>query len=136
MGIRTQLPDLEPERRGYERRSCALKVPVTARIARVLGLAFAIFLGIFAADELRTPGDVWARAVPFSMHLIPAAIVLAGLLVAWRREWIGAVLFPLLAVVYVAVTWGRFDRSVYALIAGPLVALGILFGLNWRQRRR
>jgi hypothetical protein len=103
---------------------------------RMLGIAFAIFLGIFAVDELRTPADVWIRALPFAMHLIPAAIVLAALLIVWRREWIGAILFPLLAVGYVAMAWGRFDWSAYAVIAGPLVALGILFGLNWRQRRR
>ena len=102
---------------------------------RMLGMAFAIFLGIFAADELRAPGDTWVRALAFSMHLIPAAIILAALLLVWRREWIGAMLFPLLAVGYVAMTWGRLDWSAYAVIGGPLLLVGILFGLDWRQRR-
>lgn len=102
---------------------------------RVVCIAFAVFLGIFAADELSGPGDLWPRILAFSVHLIPAAMVLAGLCLAWRREWIGAVLFPLLAIIYLTATRGRLDWSASAIIAGPLLFIGVLFGLDWRQRR-
>ena len=103
---------------------------------RIFCVAFAMLLAIFAIDEVSTPGGLSTRALAFSLHLIPAAIVLAGLLIAWRREWIGAVFFPLLAVVHLVMTWGRLAPSAYAAIGGPLLALGILFGLDWRHHRR
>jgi hypothetical protein len=52
----------------------------------------------------------------------------------WRWEWVGAILFNLLAVLYVVMAWGRFNWSAYALISGPLCIVGILFLLNWLHR--
>jgi hypothetical protein len=101
---------------------------------RVVCIAFAAFLAIFAADELGGPGELWPRILTLTVHLIPAAMVLAGLCFAWRREWIGAVLFPLLAVIYLTATRGQLDWSAFAVIVGPLLFIGILFGLDWRQR--
>lgn len=102
---------------------------------RVTAIAFAVFLGIFAFDELSRAGDLRTRALAFSVHLLPAALALTGLLLAWRQEWVGAILFPLLALIYLIGTRGRLDWSAYAVIGGPLLLIGILFGLDWRQRR-
>ncbi len=102
---------------------------------RVLCVAFAGFLSIFALDVFSEHAGFAHTAVAFLLHLIPAAVVLLALAVAWRREWIGAILFPLLAVVHVASAWGRFEWTAYAVIDGPLLVLGLLFALNWRHRR-
>jgi len=101
---------------------------------RVLGIAFAAFSSIFALDALSTPGDIGQKTVALLMHLIPTGIVLLALLIAWRREWIGAIFFPLLAVVHVVPRWGRLDAPGYAMIDGPLLLLGLLFWLSWRNR--
>jgi len=68
------------------------------------------------------------------MHLIPTGIVLVVLIAVWRRERIGAVLFPLLAVSHLVTMWGQLDWSGYAVIDGPLLLLGILFWVSWRNR--
>lgn len=47
------------------------------------------------------------------MHLVPTALILAAL----------------------AMTWGRFHWSAYALIAGPLFLLGLLFEIDWWYAR-
>ena len=78
--------------------------------------------------------DFRQKALALVMHLIPTAIVLVALAVAWRREWIGAVLFPLLAVLHLVMAWGRFDWSAYVVIEGPLLLLGALFLVNWLNR--
>lgn len=101
---------------------------------RVLAIAFAAFLGIFALDVFSSPGDFRQKTLALFMHLIPTAIVLVILALAWRREWIGAILFPLLGVLYLTSAWGRFDWSTYFVIGGPLIALGALFLINWRNR--
>jgi hypothetical protein len=112
--------------------------PTTRRLLywtpRILCIAFAAFLAIFALDVFDEPMSVGQRAVALAMHLLPTLTVLAGLAVVWRWEWIGALLFPALAVVHVIWSGGRFDPSVYAVIDGPLVLAGILFAFNWRHR--
>jgi len=60
--------------------------------------------------------------------------VLIVLAIAWRWEWVGAVLFCGLAVFYVVWTWGRFPFGAYLAISRPLLLLGVLFLLNWRRR--
>jgi hypothetical protein len=53
-----------------------------------------------------------------------------------RREWIGAILFPLLAVFHLVTKWGRLDWAGYAVIDGPLLVLGVLSLLNWSSLER
>lgn len=101
---------------------------------RILGIAFAAFLSIFALDVFNTSGGFWQKVLALVRHLIPTAIVLVALALAWRREWIGAMLFPLLAVLHLVTAWGRFDWSVYVVIEAPLLLLGALFLMNWRNR--
>lgn len=101
---------------------------------RIMCIAFAAFLAIFALDVLSMPGGVWYKARALFVHLIPTGMVLIVLVIAWRREWIGAVVFPLLAIVHLVTNWGQLHWSAYAIIDGPLLLLGILFLVNWRMR--
>jgi len=106
---------------------------------RVLAIAVACFLGLFAADVFEEGGGFWQTAAALAMHLIPTWIVLALLGAAWRREWIGAAVFPLLGALYIVFAWGRFHWSAYVVIPGPLFLLGLLYGIAWirgRVRRR
>lgn len=101
---------------------------------RVLCIAFAAFLTIFAMDVFSMTGGFWHKALALLMHLIPTAMVLVALILVWRREWLGAVLFPLLALIHLATKWGQLHWSGYAAIEGPLLVVGILFWVNWRNR--
>jgi len=101
---------------------------------RVLCIAFAAFLSIFALDVFDTPGGFWQKSLALAMHLIPTAVVLAALAVAWRYEWIGAILFPLLAILHLVTAWGRLHWSAYVVIEAPLLLLGALFLVNWLNR--
>ena len=74
----------------------------------------------------------WETALALTMHLIPTFILLAVLALSWRWEWIGGILFSALGLFYVISFWGRFPWSTYAIISGPLFALGVLFLFNWR----
>ena len=102
---------------------------------RVLCLLFAAFLSIFAFDVFDEGHGFWKTALALAIHLIPALILLAALALCWRWEWIGAILFPALGVFYLVATWGRFPWFTYAVIAGPLLLLGMLFLLSWRLRK-
>jgi hypothetical protein len=106
---------------------------------RVLGLAFAGFLSVFALDVFGEGLTIPRTIIALAIHLVPAVVVLAAVAISWRRGWVGALLFLTLGTYYVVGLWGRFHWSAYVAIAGPLVLLGLLFALDWgyeQSRRR
>jgi hypothetical protein len=102
--------------------------------SRVLGLAFASFLAVFALDAfdegLPLPAAIGSAAV----HLIPAAIVLAMVVLAWRWPLIGAMGFLAGAALYAWIA-PRGHLDWIAVIAGPMMIVGVLFLWSWRTDR-
>ena len=101
---------------------------------RVLCILFAAFISVFALDVFSEASGFWQTAAALGIHLFPTFLIVAVLVLSWRREWIGGVLFVLLGALYVVTMWGRFRWIAYMTIAGPLVLIGALFFVNWRYR--
>jgi uncharacterized membrane protein YgaE (UPF0421/DUF939 family) len=92
---------------------------------RILGIAVALFIGVFALDAL---GE-GPRAI--LLHLVPTFVLLLAVFLAWHRPWVGALVFVALAVVYAATVPARPDWIL--VISGPLLVVGLLFLWSWRQ---
>lgn len=103
---------------------------------RVLTIAFAAFLSIFALDVFGEGHGFWRTAGELLMHLIPTFLILLILAVAWRREWLGALFLIAVAALYVVTSRGRFPIGVYFTIAGPVTLAAILFLISWKYRTR
>ena len=101
---------------------------------RVLCILFAMFLSLFALDVFSEGYGFWETIVALLLHLVPTFIVVIALVIAWRWEWIGAILFIALALFYLVWTWGRFPWITYLTISGPLFLVGALFLINWVYR--
>lgn len=101
---------------------------------RILAILFALFVSLFALDLLDEASGFRELATGLALHLIPVAALALLLVLAWRREWLGAVGFTTLALLYVAWSWGRFPFLTYAVMAGPPLLAGALFLLNWIHR--
>jgi lysylphosphatidylglycerol synthetase-like protein (DUF2156 family) len=106
---------------------------VTARLLywspRVLSIAFAIFLSLFALDVFNEVHGFWQTVLAFSVHLIPAMVIIAVLILAWRWEWIGTALFALLAVYYAVHMLSRNINN-WAAVLGislPLLVIAAMF---------
>jgi len=99
---------------------------------RVLCIAFAIFLSLFALDVFNEGLSVGNTILALLIHLIPAAIIVLVLAVAWRWEWVGGVLFIAAGILYLTRMWHH--PSAVAGISGPLFLLGALFLINWSKR--
>ena len=98
---------------------------------RLLGIAMALFLSLFALDAF--DGRPFLTALPgFLIHLIPAFLVFVAVALAWRFPLIGAVAFTGLALTY-AIT-ARWRLGWIAVIGGPLVVVAVLFVLSWHYR--
>jgi hypothetical protein len=101
---------------------------------RVLGIFFAVFISIFAFDVFDEGYGLQETIGALLIHLIPTAVIVAILVLSWRREWIGGIVFIAFGALYLVMSRGRFTWSARVMIAGPLVLLGILFLINWRCR--
>jgi len=99
---------------------------------RALVIAFAIFLSLFALDVFGEGYGFWGTLLALAVHLIPAAIVLAVLALAWRWEWTGAVGFGSAGLLYAATAWRH--PSWILTISGPLFVLAALFLVSWLKR--
>lgn len=97
---------------------------------RLLAILFACFLPVFALDAF-SEGRPWSETLPaFIVHLVPTWLVLLVLVLAWRRLWIGAAGFTVLALAYSF--RARDDAAWILVIAGPLLVLAGFFYWSWR----
>jgi|APSaa5957512622_1039677.scaffolds.fasta_scaffold391781_1 hypothetical protein len=69
------------------------------------------------------------------IYMIPVYLVVIALVIAWKWEWVGAVVFIGLAIFYVVMSGGRQHWSAYAVISGTLMVIGALFGVGWKYRK-
>ena len=103
---------------------------------RVLGVLLAAFITIFAADAFEGNISVWQKLVAFAAHLIPTAILLLAVAIAWRWEVPGGLLFVLAGALHTTWALSRGLPSVdILLISGPGYAVGALFIVDWFYRR-
>jgi len=98
---------------------------------RVLGILFAIFISIFALDVFGEGYSLGETVVALLIHLIPTLIIIISLAIAWRWEWIGAVLFTALSLLYIILS-----RAESWIIPVPLLFIGVLFLLGWITEKR
>jgi len=101
---------------------------------RTICIVFTVLISFFAIDVFGESKGIWETILALLMHLIPTFILVVILVITWRREWIGGILFIALGFLYIINMWGQFPLMTYIVVAGPLIITGILFLLNWKYR--
>ncbi len=101
---------------------------------RIVCIAFALFISLFALDVLSEGYSIPKTILALLIHLIPTGIIVIALLISWRWEWVGAILFTALAVFYLVWARGKFPLITYLVMSGPLFLVGVLFLINWVHR--
>ncbi len=103
---------------------------------RVGVLIFATFMSLFALDVFGQGTSLWETTLALMMHLVPTAVLLVVLLVAWRWPWVGGLAFLLVAGLFLwrfGGGWGD-QWSLYLLFVGTPALMGALFLANWWLR--
>ena len=108
---------------------------------RILGIIFVLFLMMFSLDIFQPGLSALQIALGLFMHNIPALILLIVLIISWKKEIVGGIVFILAGLAYILllITSSSFEwfmLSWMAIISGPAFLIGILFLLNWRKRNR
>ena len=93
---------------------------------RVLGILYILFLSMFALDVFGEQLSVGQTMIALAMHLIPSAVMIAAVAIAWRWPAIGGLIFIAAGLVY-SLTMGLHHPSWIAIIAGPVFVIGALF---------
>ena len=99
---------------------------------RILCILFIAFVSLFALDVFQEGRGFWQTAIALSMHLFPSFVMLAALVLAWRWEWIGAVIFTACAAFFAIIVRGTWP--VKATFAIPCLVTACLFLFNWLKR--
>ena len=95
-------------------------------LPRILGILFALFISIFALDAFGEGIPFPEAIVGFLIHLVPTYIIIVILLIAWKQELAGGILFIFAGVFYM-VSMHNLHWSAYLLIGRPPILIGILF---------
>ena len=110
---------------------------------RILSIIFILFLALMSLDVFGNGYTFWQTVVGLFMHNIPVFILLILLLIAWKREIVGAVVFIAFGISYMVriimtmITNGFqwYYLSWIVQIAGIAFFIGILFLIGWKKRK-
>jgi hypothetical protein len=101
---------------------------------RILGILVCLFLALFALDAFSEGKGIGEVLPDLAIHLIPAVLLLAVVIVSWNREWVAGVAFVVLGAVYAGMAGGR--PAWILVISGPLLIVGVVFLWSWHHRDR
>jgi hypothetical protein len=112
---------------------------------RILAILFILFLAMFSLDIFDGNYGFWGTIVGLFMHNIPSMLLLIVLIISWKHELVGAIVFILAGILYIArllmtilmnppPQWYMLSWSLT--IAGPAFLVGILFLIGWRQKKK
>jgi len=115
-------------------------------LPRIICIMAILFVSIFAADAFAPGLTIWQQLADFFMHLIPSFVLLAILIVAWKREFIGGIIFTVIGLGLSTfifehnrnVNHFSFGESigVVLMINFPFVVVGILFIMSHFMKKK
>ncbi len=103
---------------------------------RALGIAFALFISAFALDVFSENLTFGKQLLALAIHLIPTYLIVIVLAFAWKREWLGAVGFIAMGLLYMWITRLRFPLPAYIIVSGSAFLIGLLFLADWLFGRK
>jgi hypothetical protein len=115
-------------------------------LPRIICILAIIFISIFAADAFEPGKSMGQQLIAFLIHLIPSFVLLLLLLLAWKKELIGGIIFTVIGIVMTPVIFLHNYNVNHFLVAQcigivlmitfPFILCGILFFTNYFIKRK
>ncbi len=114
-------------------------------LPRLLCILAILFISMFALDAFEPGRTVWQQLGAFLIHMIPSFVLLGILLVAWKWELIGGLIFTIIGLVFTPVIFMhnyRMNGSLWMsagivfMITIPFVVVGVLFMLSHYKKKK
>lgn len=110
---------------------------------RILSILFILFLAIFSLDVFDANSGFWETLLGLFMHNLPSLVLLVILIISWKHELVGAVVYTCFGLLFTIMIMSRIEWSMFNMallrilpIAGPAFLVGILFLINWHLKRK
>ncbi|OGY43523.1 MAG: hypothetical protein A3J62_02290 [Candidatus Buchananbacteria bacterium RIFCSPHIGHO2_02_FULL_38_8] len=111
---------------------------------RILAIIFILFLAMFSLDVFDLELSFWQTIGALFIHNIPVFILLVILLISWKYEIVGGIVFILAGILYIArllmtaITAGFewYYLSWAVQISGIAFFIGILFLVGWFKKKK
>lgn len=114
-------------------------------LPRIICILAISFVSIFALDAFDPNLTLWQQIRGFATHLIPSFILLLILLIAWKRELLGGIIFLIIGIVLSPLIYvhnyrmnGSVGTSLLIIttITFPFILVGVLFILGYLNKRK
>jgi len=107
---------------------------------RILAITITAFISLFSLDVFSEGYSFWEMIVAFLIHNIPTFILVLAIIIAWKWEHIGGLIFIFIGFAYLVLVSGNFEYELgffitVLIISGIPILTGILFLLNRYQVR-
>jgi len=114
----------------------AQKIKIIHWIPRILCILAILFVSMFALDAFQPNLTIWEQIGGFLMHLIPSFILIVFLILTWKYELVGGIIFALIGLVFSPIIFRHnyamnqsvsMSMIVIASITFPFILVGMLF---------
>jgi len=121
------------------------KTKILFWLPRFLCIIAILFISLFALDAFEPDLTFWQQIGAFLIHLVPSFILLALLLIAWKWEYIGGIIFTIIGLGFSPFIFKHnydmnhsiwMSTGIIAMITLPFVGVGILFIMSYFQNKR
>lgn len=112
---------------------------------RILCILAILFVSLFAADAFEQGLSIWQQLKAFLVHLIPSFILLIFLIIAWKWELLGGIIFTIIGIgfsPFIFVKNYQMNNSIWMSlgvilsIIFPFIVVGILFIVSHFDKRK
>jgi len=102
---------------------------------RILSILFILLLAMFSLDVFNEYQGI--SVIPaLLMHLLPAMALALAVIIAWKWDLVGAIVFLGFAAWYIFAVGLDRHWSWYVTISLPSAIVGCLFIASWLQRKK
>lgn len=115
-------------------------------LPRIICILAILFTGFFAVDAFAPGLTIWQQLGGFIMNLIPSFILIALLIIAWKWEYFGGIVFTILGLgISPFIFLLNYNRNKLSLgqslgivfiTAIPFVVVGILFIISHFMKKK
>ncbi len=112
---------------------------------RILGILAILFISMFTLDAFDPNKTFWQQFADFMMHMIPSFALIAFLVIAWKWELAGGIIFILIGLGFSPIIYMHnyqmndsvwMSLKVLLFITFPFILVGILFVLSHYKKKR
>ena len=122
-----------------------VSVKIVHWLPRIFCILAILLVSMFALDSFTSNFSVWQQIKEFLVHLIPTYVLIFFLIIAWKWELVGGMLFLVFAIGLIPFIYAHnyamnhsalMSLSIILLINFPFIITGVLFVFSYFLKRK